>query len=167
MNRCNKFHFPCAFPPYTSGSTGPTGPGVSSTINNAFFIQPTSITVTAKAPIPFATTVSINGTAITSPTPGDIIINELGTYLANYYLTGNSPPGTSISMNLKLNGTDLVGSGFFVNNNPAGAVIGYSLLTITSIPSTLQLVPFYSTNVTGANVDSTYPVASLAITKLS
>lgn len=25
MNQFNKFHFPCAFPPFTPGATGPTG----------------------------------------------------------------------------------------------------------------------------------------------
>ncbi|WP_142313161.1 hypothetical protein [Bacillus wiedmannii] len=89
MNPCNKFHFPCAFPPVTSGSTGPTGAtgttGPLATANNINIVETIPFTVALNAPIPMDFIAHQEGTTITFLPPTDILLEGGRTYLVISY----------------------------------------------------------------------------------
>ncbi|HDR6248014.1 TPA: hypothetical protein QCU24_005917, partial [Bacillus cereus] len=150
------------------GSTGPTGSTTAPTTNNAIIAQTTTITVNAKQGVPFNKNVSIQGNSIshTINSP-DITFSIPGTYLINYYITGKVSTGNSLSMELHLNRTAVNASGYFLSGISNGAVMGNCILTVTTPNSILNLIMFYDTQLTGANVGILYPVSNIIITQLS
>lgn len=157
-----------AGPTGSTGATGATGTGANTTENNATLARTTAITLSAGQPVPFDTNVVLTGTAISHvPNSTDVNLLETGTYLLEYYITGNTASSAAMSMELTLNGTSVPASGFFLRATSAGGVTGQAIVLVTEAPSVLRLVVFYNTTLSGSGIGLIYPVATMNVIKLS
>ncbi|MGG2015468.1 hypothetical protein [Bacillus sp. S10(2024)] len=138
-------------PPGPAGSTGATGPAGLGLTNYLYTFDTTNQSVAVGSNVTFNTNGPIIGTALTHIAgTGNIIINTLGTYLAEFQLMATRENQFSF----ELNGTPISG-GRYGTGSPHALNQGIVAFTVTAIPSTLTLVNNISSSgtITLSNTD--------------
>ncbi|PGG76450.1 hypothetical protein COI63_33155, partial [Bacillus toyonensis] len=154
-----------------TGDTGPTGDTVPLATANSgnFYLNTTTSTVANGAPVLLGSTVSVNGTAISLSSPGEISLAANRTYLVNWTVTGfSSASNAGFAFGLDLNGV-LVG-GTQVNgqfSTIANALSGTAILPV-STASILRLINISTVSVTvnggGSNTGKGSIITVVALT---
>ncbi|MGX7628835.1 collagen-like protein [Bacillus thuringiensis] len=119
-----------------TGSTGPTGAASVGLTNYLYVFDTTNQTIAVGSSVTFNTNGPITGTALSHITgTGNIIINTLGTYVAEFQLQASRENQFSFA----LNGTPIPG-GRFGTGSPHTINQGTAAFTVTVVPSTLTLI---------------------------
>ncbi|EJQ21890.1 TPA: collagen-like protein, partial [Bacillus cereus] len=119
-----------------TGSTGPTGAASVGLTNYLYVFDTTNQSIAVGSSVTFNTNGPITGTALSHITgTGNIIINTLGTYVAEFQLQASRENQFS----LELNGTPIPG-GRFGTGSPHSINQGTAAFTVTVVPSTLTLI---------------------------
>ncbi|PFN54353.1 collagen-like triple helix repeat-containing protein [Bacillus thuringiensis] len=120
----------------STGSTGPTGAASVGLTNYLYVFDTTNQSIAVGSSVTFNTNGPITGTALSHITgTGNIIINTLGTYVAEFQLQASRENQFS----LELNGTPISG-GRFGTGSPHTINQGTAAFTVTVVPSTLTLI---------------------------
>ncbi|MGF1438516.1 collagen-like protein [Bacillus thuringiensis] len=120
----------------STGSTGPTGAASVGLTNYLYVFDTTNQSIAVGSSVTFNTNGPITGTALSHITgTGNIIINTLGTYVAEFQLQASRENQFS----LELNGTPIPG-GRFGTGSPHTINQGTAAFTVTVVPSTLTLI---------------------------
>ncbi|PDY20782.1 collagen-like triple helix repeat-containing protein [Bacillus cereus] len=123
-------------PTGSTGSTGPTGAASVGLTNYLYVFDTTNQSIAVGSSVTFNTNGPITGTALSHITgTGNIIINTLGTYVAEFQLQASRENQFS----LQLNGTPISG-GRFGTGSPHTINQGTAAFTVTVVPSTLTLI---------------------------
>ncbi|WP_142312050.1 collagen-like protein, partial [Bacillus cereus] len=123
-------------PTGSTGSTGPTGAASVGLTNYLYVFDTTNQSIAVGSSVTFNTNGPITGTALSHITgTGNIIINTLGTYVAEFQLQASRENQFS----LELNGTPISG-GRFGTGSPHTINQGTAAFTVTVVPSTLTLI---------------------------
>ncbi|WP_439650220.1 collagen-like protein [Bacillus tropicus] len=119
-----------------TGSTGTTGAASVGLTNYLYVFDTTNQTIAVGSSVTFNTNGPITGTALSHITgTGNIIINTLGTYVAEFQLQASRENQFSFA----LNGTPIPG-GRFGTGSPHTINQGTAAFTVTVVPSTLTLI---------------------------
>ncbi|WP_254905296.1 collagen-like triple helix repeat-containing protein, partial [Bacillus thuringiensis] len=119
-----------------TGSTGPTGAASVGLTNYLYVFDTTNQSIAVGSSVTFNTNGPITGTALSHITgTGNIIINTLGTYVAEFQLQASRENQCSFA----LNGTPIPG-GRFGTGSPHTINQGTAAFTVTIVPSTLTLI---------------------------
>lgn len=119
-------------------------------------------TVNTNSNVIFDTLVNSNGAVVYNSVTGEIVINKIGRYFVNWWVTTQASIGAPNNIAFKIQtsqGDNLIG------NSPikTGEVVGFAIIQVDSAPIALRLINITPT-ASGVNYSTTVPIkANLVI----
>lgn len=117
------------------GPTGPTGADGGAIASFGSFFNDAEQTLTPGS-IPLTTTRTVDGMTLDTTT-GVVTVDNAGTYLVSYSITPTSGVSTTDAVSLYLNGTEVAGTSFELNNNDTASLT--TIITVPTDSSTINL----------------------------